>query len=113
MFERTHGQKSFGISFARNRDKLKNRCSKLGMIVRSQTHSDNLARESWQQAADLYATLGTNGSQPDTAEYALLLILAGDTYGRLAEGTSSDPVPMPTRAASNSPTPGWRSAGPS
>ena len=49
------------------------------------------ARESWRQAADLYATLGTNGSQPDTAEDALLLILAGDAYGRLAGGSPSDP----------------------
>jgi tetratricopeptide (TPR) repeat protein len=65
-------------------------CQVLGN-ARSQTHSAELARESWQQAADLYATLGTNGSQPDTAEDTLLLILGGDAYGRLAGGSSSDP----------------------
>jgi tetratricopeptide (TPR) repeat protein len=65
-------------------------CQMLGN-ARSQTHSVKLARESWQQAADLYATLGTNGSQPETTEDALLLILGGDAYGRLAEGSSSDP----------------------
>ena len=59
--------------------------------ARSQTDSAKLARESWQQAADLYATLGTNGSQPDTAEDALLLILAGDACGRLAGVSASDP----------------------
>jgi tetratricopeptide (TPR) repeat protein/tRNA A-37 threonylcarbamoyl transferase component Bud32 len=59
--------------------------------ARSQTHSAELARESWQQAADLYLALGTKGSEPDTAEDALLLILAGDAYGKLAGGSSSDP----------------------
>jgi tetratricopeptide (TPR) repeat protein/tRNA A-37 threonylcarbamoyl transferase component Bud32 len=64
-------------------------CQMLGN-ARSQTRSAKLARESWQQAADLYTTLGTNGSQPDTAEDALLLILGGDAYRRLAGVSPSD-----------------------
>ena len=53
-------------------------------------NAPELARECWQQAADIYAALDANGQQPATAEDALLLVLAGDVYSRLAGRNPSD-----------------------
>jgi tetratricopeptide (TPR) repeat protein len=50
----------------------------------------NQARICWQQAADLYAALDTDGRLPATAEDALLLAFAAHAYSRLASGAPSD-----------------------
>jgi tetratricopeptide (TPR) repeat protein len=64
-------------------------CLALG-DAHNHTNSPNGARIYWQQAADIYAALDADDRPPATAEDALLLVLAGYSYGRLASVTPTD-----------------------